>query len=304
MSSTHSDVHPARPVRSYLAGHRRLVMGAIAALIAAAVLVTVLTHSGTATASRNPTAHTSASARAAGSSTGPPAGSIVTAVTPCPIPSAQVAGAGAVPAVPARTALTSALPPGAVLFGTGEPGGPVVYEVAPAGASCSAAFGGADGGFGITITGSGSSAPLLNFDFDAGGAVSNAELACPYIPAVAAADVTSGFGTCPAHPVAESVHQLEGSDATDVAALVTVPVGTVDPQLAGPDASNVPVIALIVAGLQSGPAAVSGAQQASCALPDAQHSLCIAALQLFARQSMLAAEPSAENQIITALAQQ
>jgi hypothetical protein len=219
-------------------------------------------------------------------------------VTSCPVPQGMGAPAGsqgpAAPPVPASTVFPQSisLPPETTVFGTGLPGSPVVaYSLAPSGFTCSA-IAGADGSFVISLDAPGSRNPSLTYDFSPGGAGLALDLACPYIPAIRAADAVfrGGQQNC-AYPGADVVTQVP-TDVRDLwAATVRIPPDVADPNLPASGTGRDQTLAVFLASLQShpDPAIVqSGGQEADCALPASEQAVCVAGLQYFVTQSMAA----------------
>ena len=162
-------------------------------------------------------------------------------VTSCPV------GPPA-PPVPASTVLPQSisLPPETTVFGTGLPGSSVVaYSLAPAGFTCNASTG-ADGSFVISLDAPGSRRPSLTYDYSPGGFGLQLDLACPYIPAIRAADAAlrRGQQNC-AYPGGDVVAQVATGVQDLWAATVRIPPGVTDPNLphrqrTRPDACGIP----------------------------------------------------------------
>lgn len=201
-------------------------------------------------------------------------------VTPCRAPLPSVAGIH-VPAVPHTVVLPRgvSLPPGVVVYGTGEPGSSfVAFSVGPASYRCSALAGG-DGSFVISLIGPGARLPAMNYDYSPGGAGIALDLACPYIPEVRAADAAFRGGAVHCtHPGTDVVTQVPTGATGLWAATVQVPPGTRDRnfELGRQQDQD---IAIFVATR-------GGGQSADCALPPGQRAICAAGLRYFVAQSV------------------
>ena len=127
----------------------------------------------------------------------------------------------------------------------------------------------------------------------AGGAGPSTDLACPYIPAVQAADEAfRGNSSSCGHPSADVIQQLATGTANTYAAAVWVPSGVKDvTDFAG---KGNPTVALFVATV-SPPRSANGVMIA-CTLPTTAKSICGASLQFFlANESGLAGEVGSAN---------
>ena len=219
-------------------------------------------------------------------------------VTSCPVPQGMEAPAGSqgppAPPVPASTVFPQSisLPPGTTIFGTGLPGSSVVaYSLAPAGFTCSA-IAGADGSFVISLDRPGSRRPSLTYDYSPGGFGLQLDLACPYIPAIRAADAAlrGGQQNC-AYPGGDVVTQV-ATGAQDLwAATVRTPPGVTDPNLPASGNGRDQTLAVFLASFQSYPNTATiqaGGQDADCTLPASEQAVCVAGLQYFVTQSMAA----------------
>lgn len=222
-------------------------------------------------------------------------------VTDCPI--TPVAGVSfSPPPVPAATALpqTVSFPPAVSVFGTGNQGWPVIFSLAPAGFTCTAIGGGADGGFAINVRDPAARQHSIGYDYNPGGAGPNADLACPYIPAAKAAETALRVAVQGCTGPAGDVVTQVATGARDIyAAVVRVPPAVKDPNLpASGDRSDV-TVAVFIAQV-SGASGVS-AQEADCTLPGRQRdAVCLAALELFVTQSIAVKESPAIFAALTA----
>lgn len=208
-------------------------------------------------------------------------------VTSCPV------GPPA-PPVPASTVLPQSisLPPETTVFGTGLPGSSVVaYSLAPAGFTCNASTG-ADGSFVISLDAPGSRRPSLTYDYSPGGFGLQLDLACPYIPAIRAADAAlrRGQQNC-AYPGGDVVTQVATGVQDLWAATVRIPPGVTDPNLPAPGNGRDQTLAVFLGSFQSHPnppTIQAGGQEADCTLPASEQAICVAGLQYFVTQSMAA----------------
>ena len=219
-------------------------------------------------------------------------------VTSCPVPQGMGAAPGfqgpTAPPVPASTAVppSISLPPGTTVFGTGLPGSSVVaYSLAPSGFTCGA-IAGADGSFVISFDAPGSRSPSLTYDYSPGGAGLALDLACPYIPAIKAADATfrGGQQDC-VYPGGDVVTQVPTGARDLWAATVRIPPDVTDPNLPASGNGRDQTLAVVLASLQSHPDPTivqAGGQAADCALPASEQAVCVAGLQYFATQSLVA----------------
>ena len=198
-------------------------------------------------------------------------------VSPCPVPAADYAGTTYSPhAAPASTNLPASLPAAAQVFGTEFLPGSVSYLVAQEPATCQAILANADGGEIMTATGrSGRVAMIIR----PGGIGPSTDLACPYIPAVLAADKAFRQGDvfCN-HPAADVIRQIPTGTATLYAAAVLVPAQVKDPNIRGSGDGTDPTVALYTA--QAGSDFANG-QMIACTLAPAQASICTASLTFF-----------------------
>ncbi len=129
-------------------------------------------------------------------------------VTPCAVPSADFAGTSVGPSVLPATTPTPAflsLPTKSQVYGVPFPSAPG-YLVAPSGFACTGTYASGDGAESVTVKSRSSKAGEVDVIFDAGGVGPNTDLACPYIPAVEAADNSfrGGQASC-THPPGETI---------------------------------------------------------------------------------------------------
>lgn len=187
------------------------------------------------------------------------------------------------PAVPSSVVLPPpvTLPPGAVVYGVAQPFTSAVrFSIAPAGFDCSA-VGGVDGDFEVSLSAPGAPAPSVSYSYSVGGADFAVAVACPYIPAAAAAEAALPYGGPCTVPGGVAVSQVAtGSPRLQAATIVDPPgmplLGGVSDSPAGEQAVNVMVND------------EDATQVASCALPAGQWQVCAAGLGYFAAQSMAA----------------
>ncbi len=218
-------------------------------------------------------------------------------VTSCPVPAGDYTGTPYSPqAPPATLSLPASLaPPGnARIFGTWFLPGQVSYLLGAKAATCQAGLGSADGGEGMAATPVSDRSAVVTMTIRAGGAGPSTDLACPYIPAVRAADEAfrRGYAFC-AHPPADVIRQIPTDTASLYAAAVFVPAGVKDPDIAGSGDGIGPAIALYTAWAGSDGAA---GQMVACTLTPAQGDICAASLKFFlATQSSIRTQMSAAN---------
>ena len=197
-------------------------------------------------------------------------------VTNCPVPAGDYAGTPYAPrAAPATLSLPASVPlPGnARIFGTTFLPGSTSYLLGPANATCQAALASADGGESMTAT------PGVTMIIRPGGIGPSTDLACPYIPAVRAADEAfrQGQAFC-SHPAGEVIAQIPTRTAGLYAAVVLVPATVKDPDIRGSGEGADPAVALFTA--QAGSDFANG-QLTACTLPPAQGAVCAASLRFF-----------------------
>jgi hypothetical protein len=187
-------------------------------------------------------------------------------------------------AVPRSVALPSpvALPSGAAVYGTTQPGmSSLTLSIAPAGFTCSALEGG-DGSFVISFTAPGTSAAAISYGYSAGGAMINLESVCGYFPRLKAEDamIRGGQGNCFPHPSGEIARPVATGDPRVLAATILDPPGTLSAD-ADPSHGQEESVGVVVAS-------DGGGQEAGCVLPSDQRQICIAGLNLFVDQSLVA----------------
>ncbi len=127
-----------------------------------------------------------------------------------------------------------------------------------------------------------------------GGAGPSTDLACPYIPAVRAADETfrQGQASC-AHPPQDVIRQIPTHTASLYAAVVLVPAHVKDPNIQGSGNGTDPTVALYTAWAGKDGAA---GQTVACTLPADQRGICAASLEFFlATQAQIRTRISAVN---------
>jgi hypothetical protein len=218
-------------------------------------------------------------------------------VTSCPVPARDYAGLQYSPqAAPATLSLPASLAPpaNAQIFGTWFMPDQVAYLLGPRSATCQAGLGSADGGEGMEAIPLADRSAIVTTTFHAGGVGPSTDLACPYIPAVRAADevLRQGYTFC-AHPSADVIRQIPTHTASLYAAAVFVPPGVKDPDIAGSGHGTDPAVALYTAWAGSDGAA---GQMTACTLAPAQGDICAASLKFFlATQSAIRTQISAAN---------
>ena len=233
---------------------------------------------------------------AAGSSatSSTPAPAVVN-VASCPVPAADYAGTPYSPqAAPATTTLPASvtLPGNAQIFGTTFLAGSTSYLLAQKSGACQAGLSSADGGENMTaatVPGEG-----VTVTISPGGAGPSTDLACPYIPAVHAADEAFRQGTASCtHPSADVIRQIPTHTAGLYAAAVLVPAQVKDPGIQGSGNGTDPTVALFTASASADAAA---GQAIACTLAPAQGNICAASLRFFlATQAQIRTRMSAAN---------
>jgi hypothetical protein len=165
-------------------------------------------------------------------------------VANCPVPAAAYPGTPFKPtAAPPTVSLPASvtLPEGARVFGATYRPGSTSYLVGPESATCQANWASADGGEYMAASGPAGHVTMIA---SAGGIGPATDLACPYIPAVLAADKimrqTSSPSWC-GHPPAEVIRQIPTGTAGLYAAVVLVPAHVKDPAIQGSGGSAVSV---------------------------------------------------------------
>ena len=144
-----------------------------------------------------------------------------------------------------------------------------------------------------------------------GGAGPSTDLACPYIPAVLAADEVFrqnlGHVFCH-HPLADVIRQIPTHTASLYAAAVLVPAHVKDPNIHGSGDGPDRTVALYTAEVGQGAA---NGQMIACTLAPGQAAVCAASLKFFlATQAQISASISAaklksmENALSSFLAEQ
>jgi hypothetical protein len=215
-------------------------------------------------------------------------------VAPCPVPAADYAGTPYSPRpAPATMRLPAAvpLPADAQIFGTEFLPGPASYLLGQKSATCRGALASADGGESMTAT---DRSPGVTMTIRPGGVGPSTDLACPYIPAVRAADEAfrQGHVFCD-HPSADVIRQIPTGTASLYAAAVLVPAQVKDPNIQGSGDGTDPAVALYTA--QAGAGFANG-QMIACTLAPAEGSICAASLRFFlATQAQISTRISAAN---------
>ena len=197
-------------------------------------------------------------------------------VTNCPVPAGDYAGTPYAPrAAPATLSLPASVPlPGnAQIFGTTFLPGSTSYLLGPDHATCQAALASADGGESMTAT------PGVTMIIRPGGIGPSTDLACPYIPAVRAADEAFRQGqTFCSHPAGDVIAQIPTHTTSLYAAVVLVPATVKDPDIRGSGDGADPAVALYTA--QAGSDFANG-QMIACTLAPAEDTICAASLRFF-----------------------
>ena len=209
-------------------------------------------------------------------------------VTNCPVPAGDYAGTPDAPrAAPATLTLPASVrvPGNAQIFGTTFLPGSTSYLLGARGATCQAALANADGGESMTAT-LGVTAIIRP-----GGIGPSTDLACPYIPAVRAADEAFRQGqTFCSPPAGEAIAQIPTRTPGLYAAVVLVPATVKDPGIRGSGDGADPVVALFTA--QAGTDFANG-QLVACTPRGA---ICAASLRFFlATQAQISTRISAAN---------
>jgi len=203
-------------------------------------------------------------------------------VASCPVPAGDYAGTGhgARPA-PGRLTLPASvrLPGNARVFGTEFLPGSTSYLLGPESATCQAYLASADGGEIMTATSVADRSEGVRMIIRPGGAGPSTDLACPYIPAVLAADKAfrQNHVFCD-HPRADVIRQIPTHTAGLFAAAVLVPAHVQDPNIPGSGDGPGPTLALYTALVVQGGA--SG-QMIACTLAPGQDGICAASLKFF-----------------------
>jgi hypothetical protein len=152
-------------------------------------------------------------------------------ITNCPVPAGDYAGTPYAPrAVPATLIVRAAVsvPGNAQIFGTTFLPGSTSYLLGPDPGACQAALASADGGESMTA------GPGVTMIIRPGGIGPSTDLACPYIPAVRAADEAFRQGqTFCSHPAGDVIAQIPTRTTSLYAAVVLVPATVKDPGIRG-----------------------------------------------------------------------
>ncbi|MGF1424910.1 hypothetical protein [Kitasatospora sp. LaBMicrA B282] len=189
---------------------------------------------------------------------------------PSPSPSLKpVAGS-----VPVPNGVT--LPPSVTVYGASYPGD-AQYLVAPSGWACDVVSFSADGGEQAYVhPGANSTDPLsaqytslVHAVFNSGGAQTNIDLACPFIPQATTPGGGAPPNTCTAQPhqSGDVLHVVPTNTPGLYVTVVGVPVGVHEPNLAASQQAPTsgqpnPIVSLVTFQGPGGPA-----QEISCALP-------------------------------------
>jgi hypothetical protein len=212
-------------------------------------------------------------------------------VTNCPVPAEDYAGTPYTPrAAPATLSLPASvpLPRTAQIFGTTFLPGSTWYLLGPDHATCQAVLASADGGESMTAS------PGVTMIIRPGGEGPSTDLACPYIPAVRAADEAfrQGQAFC-SHPAGDVIAQIPTRTTSLYAAVVLVPATVKDPDVRGSGDGADPAVALYTA--QAGSDFANG-QTIACTLAPPQDVICAASLRFFlATQAQISTRISAAN---------
>jgi hypothetical protein len=223
-------------------------------------------------------------------------------VASCPVPASGSAGipystrpAPATLTLPASLAL-----PGnaqifgiTLIYGTTVLPGDTSYLLGPKSAACQRSPASADGSEIMTVTSFSHPPGSVTMVIRPGGVGPATDLACPYIPAVRAADEVfrQGHVIC-SHPSAEVIRQIPTGTAGLYAAAVFVPARVADPRIQGSGDGSDQTVALYTAAVGGGAAG----QMIACALAPAQADICAASLEFFlATQAQISTRISAAN---------
>lgn len=158
----------------------------------------------------------------------------------------------------------------------------------PGNATCQAALASADGGESMTAI------PGVTMIIRPGGIGPSTDLACPYIPAVRAADEAFRQGqTFCSHPAGDVIAQIPTHATSLYAAVVLVPATVKDPDIRGSGDGADPAVAFYTA--QAGSDFANG-QMIACTLAPAQDGICAASLRFFlATQAQIRTRIGAAN---------
>lgn len=220
-------------------------------------------------------------------------------VASCPVPAGDYAGTPYSPRpAPVMLRLPASLtPPGnAQIFGTEFLPGSISYLLGPKSATCQGYLASADGGEIMTATSVSDRSERVTMIIRPGGAGPSTDLACPYIPAVLAADKifrqSLGHVFCD-HPPADVIRQIPTRTASLYAAAVLVPAHVKDPSIQGSGDGPGPTVALYTAEVGQG--AATG-QTVACTLAPGQAGICAASLKFFlATQAQIGTRISAAH---------
>ena len=220
-------------------------------------------------------------------------------VASCPVPAGDYAGTPYSPRpAPGMLSLPSslALPRTAQIFGTEFLPGPASYLLGPKSATCQGYLASADGGEIMTATSVSDRSESVTMIIRPGGAGPSTDLACPYIPAVLAADKVFrqnlGHVFC-THPSADVIRQIPTHTAGLYAAAVFVPARVKDPNIQGSGDGPGPAVALYTAEVGQGAA---NGQMVACTLAPGQADICAASLKFFlATQAQISTRINAAN---------
>ena len=220
-------------------------------------------------------------------------------VASCPVPAGDYAGTPYSPRpAPGMLSIPSslALPGTAQIFGTEFLPGPASYLLGPKSATCQGYLASADGGEIMTAASVSDRSESVTMIVRPGGAGPSTDLACPYIPAVLAADQVFrqnlGHVFC-THPSADVIRQIPTHTASLYAAAVLVPGRVKDPNIQGSGDGPGPTVALYTA--EAGQGAANG-QMVACTLAPGQADICAASLKFFlATQAQISTRISAAH---------
>jgi len=202
----------------------------------------------------------------------------------CPVPAGDYAGTAYSPR-PAPDMLnlpsSSTLPGNAQIFATEFLPGSTSYLLGPRSATCQGYLASADGGEIMTATSASDRSETVTMIIRPGGAGPSTDLACPYIPAVLAADKVFrqnlGHVFCN-HPPADVIRQIPTHTASLYAAAVLVPADVKDPNIQGSGDGRDRTLALYTAEVGQGAA---NGQMIACTLAPGQADVCAASLKFF-----------------------
>ena len=219
-------------------------------------------------------------------------------VASCPVPAGDYGPRSSPRPAPGMLSLPSplALPGNAQIFGTEFLPGSTSYLLGPKAAACQGYLASADGGEIMTATSVSDRSESVTMIIRPGGAGPGTDLACPYIPAVLAADKVFrqniGHVFCN-HPPADVIRQIPTHTASLYAAAVLVPAHVKDPNIQGSGDGPGPAVALYTAEVGQGAA---NGQMAACTLAPGQADICAASLKFFlTTQAQISTRISAAN---------